>query len=66
MGDEKGQNGTNDPVLYLRVHRLRNVVVCIVGVFPGENDDFTGTISKQLQVLWSTRNCMQMDGQTDR
>lgn len=39
-------------IQYLRIHCLGHVVVCIVGVFPGEKDDFTGTISKQLQVLW--------------
>lgn len=49
---------SNNTVPYLRVHGLSHVVVCVVGVFPGENNDFAGTISKQLQVLWSAGDCM--------
>ena len=45
-----------EQVQYLRVHRLSHVVVCVVCVFPGKDDDFTGTISQQLQFLGRTRN----------
>lgn len=43
-------------VLYLIVHCLGHVVVGVIGVVPGKDDDFAGTISQQLQIRGRTGN----------